>query len=101
MYLPQLAELARNDLSGGEARVLLLLMARAPLGECMRLGRQAMAKDLGVHLHTVDRAVASLIERHVLIRDPDDQACYWLDPDLFWRGRLDEHSLQRKRLAAS
>ena len=102
VYLPALGELAVDPtLTGAEVRLLLFFMARAPLGECQRIPRTRLARDLGVHRHTIDRAITGLTERRVLIADPDDPTCLWVDPDLFWRGYRSDQDGQRKRLASA
>ena len=80
--------------------MLLHLMARAPLGECQRVSRMALARALGVHRHTVDRAWTGLMRRGVLVADPDEAGCCWVNPDLFWRGYRVERDRQLERLQA-
>ena len=84
VYQAALARLTeQDDLTLSEWRVLMRLVAIAPLGECVPgISQVRLAKDLNIHRHTVARSITSLIERGYVVRDPDDTTCLWVSPDL-------------------
>lgn len=101
VFMPRLAELAaQRDLTVAELRIFLRLVAQAPIGECMRFRHADLARSLGLHRNTVGRALDGLIQRGVLVRDPDEAGCWWIDLELFWRGRAKDYLPQRRRLEA-
>lgn len=61
-----------------------------------RLARWLRRDRAGVH-----RAFRRLIERGMVLEDPDDGGCFWLDPDLAWKGTPAELRRQRQRLDRS
>lgn len=102
VYLPKLAELAQEPtLTAGDLRVLLHLMARAPLGECTTTSAMDLERRTGLHHNTAYRALHHLTQLDVIITDPNDRHCYWVNPELFWRGDAIEHRKQRQRLASA
>lgn len=101
VYLPKLAELAAEpSMTAGDFRVLIHLMARAPLGECTTTNARDLERRLGIHHNTAYRALDRLTELGFLNVDPDDRHCYWVNPQLFWRGDAIEQRRQQERLAS-
>ena len=84
VYQAALARLTeQDDLTLSEWRVLMRLVAIAPLGDCVPgISQVKLAHDLNIHRHTVARSIASLVERGYVVRDPDDPSCLWVSPEL-------------------
>ena len=100
VYQPVLAQIAEDDaLTGADVRLLLRLIAAAPMGECQIVSIDYYAERLHLHRNTVSRSLKTLLDRGMLDRDPKHPRCVWVDVEAFWRGSKSAHSLTRRRLA--
>ena len=79
---------------------LVLVDEVADFDRCFDVNVSRLARWLRRDRATVHRAFHRLIERGMVIRDPDDSSCYWLDPELAWKGSPGELRRQRQRLTS-
>lgn len=72
----------------GDYQVMWKLVGRLDWENFLLLDMSSLAKDMGRTRESVSRAVARLVDRHVLLKGPriGRSASYRLDPSFGWKG---------------
>lgn len=97
--LMQLAEIKSTD----QLRVLLALMSRLDFENLIAIDQTQVAKSLGMHRQHVNRAIAALIQKEILLKGPKIGLArtYRLNPSYGWKGRAKGHrEALRERMEA-
>ena len=97
--LTQLAEIRSID----QMRVLMTLMSRLDFENLIAIDQTQVAKTLGMHKQHVNRAIAALIEKEILLKGPKigTARTYRLNPGYGWKGRAKGHrEALRERMEA-
>ena len=99
VYQPALMELTRcTDLTLSEWRVLMWLVAKAPLGERIDVNQSRIARDLSIHPITAHRTFHALIDRDYVVADDDEPGTYWVNPEIALLGNRADRDRVREHL---
>ena len=97
--MQMLAEIKSLD----QMRVLMTLMSRLDFENLIAIDQTQVAKTLGMHKQHVNRAIAALIEKEILLKGPKigTARTYRLNPSYGWKGRAKGHrEALRERMEA-
>lgn len=95
-------QILKDDLTIGEWKMLWLFVTtvprEAPLGTPILAEMSVIAQENSWDYRTVRRSMKGLIDKGIVVRDPEHSKTYWLNPEYAWRGDEADRKDAQKRL---
>jgi hypothetical protein len=95
LFQAPLAKLAQKKLSGSVARMLLWVLANVKMDNRVHIHVDSACEDTGISRSGIYAAIKILVEIGVMVPEFKNSSAYVMNPDIFYRGKAENHESSR------